>query len=501
MAQRVADDMTVRINGSEPLLLNSYSINNDLFTVNSANFTIGAPGTFKRFTEIFPLGSIYEISYLGTQIQSGLIRQVSRSSGENIISMSGSDLLQDFLGAEVENEQYLKEHNYKRLVEKALAASGIEEVPVLVSGKDSRERVVGPVPTTEPVSKDKGALMPPGERVIPDTIKLSVGESWMDVIASQLRRSGLFIWTTPMGGKRGSLVIGQPDVRQSPAYHLRRISGDQSSNILMDAFSNGIEGRYSDYRVYGRNSGSKDGIGKVSARVTDEEMVLFLNQSPGDIDKDGKPKKKRSKTVRDNKIINEFQARCLCQRLMCDDRRDAFSLSYSIAGHSLQNSNGNDVLVIPDTMIGVRDDELGITGDLYVRAVSYNGDPDSTTTQIELWRTEDIWIEPYEPRPKPKSKPVPGTAIQIGNYYAQMYKYSVTDKSPENAFREYVLQISDPFKFIDDANKADATYVNPELDNAETRRRTGELAGQNRRPNDPLSTTNPNGGNEGAPSF
>ncbi len=75
---------------------------------------------------------------------------------------------------------------------------------------------------------------------------------------------------------------------------------------------------------------------------------------------------------------------------MADSRRNSFSLSYNVAGHTVDAISGGGRLVWqPDTVVHVVDEELGIDGPMYLESCDYARAP-KCTTRLNLMRCEDL---------------------------------------------------------------------------------------------------------------
>src|SRR5690606_6442861 len=132
--------------------------------------------------------------------------------------------------------------------------------------------------------------------------------------------------------------------------------------------------------------------GKFYASFIDDEMVALLNP-PADRANGGKVK--QLKTIRDSAVRSDAQAKNLARRTIADERRKGWQLSYSLKGHSIE-FGGHKLLIAPDTVADVVDEENGIESPLYIASVEYKGDDDSTTTVCKMMRPQDLFFRTEE---------------------------------------------------------------------------------------------------------
>jgi len=144
--------------------------------------------------------------------------------------------------------------------------------------------------------------------------------------------------------------------------------------------------------VYGRTASGKHGVGKFFASFIDDEMVALLNP-PGDRSNGGKVK--QLKTIRDSAVRSDAQAMNLARREIADERRRSWQLKYTLKGHSIE-FGGHKLLLAPDTIADVVDEENGIESALYIAGVEYAGDEDGTTTECTMMRPQDLFFRSEE---------------------------------------------------------------------------------------------------------
>lgn len=218
---------------------------------------------------------------------------------------------------------------------------------------------------------------PPSPQAKP--LQAKVGGRWWDFIKKELDRAGLFLFAA---GERGVFIVGQPKTKQAAKYQLirQRNAVANTVNVLSARHTNDTTRRASHYVVHGRGGkGFRKTINaKIGASFIDEEMVALGFT--------------RHKVVSDPQANNDKRAEYLCKRLAAEDRRQSWTLSYTVKGHTTPSLTGEDRLVwAVDTIVSVRDDELGIYGDHWIESVTFRGDANSgTTTELTLLRPTDL---------------------------------------------------------------------------------------------------------------
>jgi len=410
------ETVVIRLGGREVIHLSDYSVKLGIFQQpGSFRCTIGRPYEFRRLAEAFPPKSTYEIFLNGLRIQTGLTDGFSNAAGgtKTEIQLTGRDPLQKLVDTELDKQLTFTELTYKQLVEEAFERSGLnamaerfalDKVTLFsLNNEANRKAITGSKKASslsrddvEVVERDAGAADTRGSRKIREQIRAEVGEAWWDFVVRQLRRVGLFLWC----GADGAAILASPNVAQSAIYRLIRTKDE--ANVIDHSFDHDTTGRHTECVVYGTSTGGKDGTGKLNGRFVDDEMVALLN--PAEADRADGGKIKLIKTIRDKECKSAEQANNLARRQIAEERRAGWRLSYTIAGHTLPELGGDKRLgVMPDTVVDVLDDDLGIYGPMYVEDVTLNGRGSVTSTTIETLRIEDVFFL-NEVAPKPVLK-------------------------------------------------------------------------------------------------
>jgi prophage tail gpP-like protein len=400
------ENLTIRLGGEEVIDITSYSVRLGIFEQpGSFTCTIGRPYKFRALAERFPPKTKYEVFLNGRCIQIGLtdgFRQATSHSKTEIV-LSGRDPLQKLVDTEIHEKQSFTEVTYRQLVEMAIEKSGLNAMVdrfgvakfllFALNNAANRKAITGSHTIEElsdgdieSVEQDVGPGNTPTSRTVRNSIRVDVGERWWDFVVKQLRRVGLFLWC----GADGTLVLASPNVTQSALYRLVRT--DEFANIEDHSFDNDTTQRHSECRVYGATSAGKDGTDIFDAQFIDDEMVSYLN--PLEADRANGGKITLVKSIRDSECKSKEQAQNLARREIAEERRAGWRLSYTIKGHSLPEINANaDITVMPDTVLDVQDDDLGVYGPLYVEGVTLTGQGNETRTEIQVLRLEDVFFQ------------------------------------------------------------------------------------------------------------
>jgi prophage tail gpP-like protein len=402
----VDEVLSIRLGGEEVIDITSYSVRLGIFEQpGSFTCTIGRPYKFRALAERFPPKTKYEVFLNGRCIQIGLtdgFRQATSHSKTEIV-LSGRDPLQKLVDTELDKKLSFTEVTYRQLVEMAIEKSGlnamaerfgVEEFLLFslnnaanrkaITGSHSGEELAKD--DVEFVEEDIGPSDKRASRKVRNSVRAEVGERWWDFVVKQLRRVGLFLWC----GSDGTLVLASPNVTQSALYRLVRT--DEFANIEEHSFDNDTTQRHSECRVYGASSAGKDGSDSFDGHFVDDEMVAYLN--PLEADRANGGKITLVKSIRDKECKSKEQAQNLARREIAEERRAGWRLSYTIKGHSLPEINANaDITVMPDTVLDVQDDDLGVYGPLYVEGVTLTGQGNETRTEIQVLRLEDVFFQ------------------------------------------------------------------------------------------------------------
>ena len=391
------DDVVIEVNGEDLKNVTSYSMRMGVFTApGTLTFSLGDTESFTHLaSKCLPM-SPYRFKVNGINIQAGYLTGFSRGGGAgDSIQLVGHTKLSRLMLAEVDKTRTFKSETYADLVLAAIEAIGFKDM-VLVADNTANERATGKnITVQQPKAGDGRAA---SQHMFGVELKAEIGTSWWGFIQQQLQLADLFLWDDA----EGLVILSQPNVENTPAlFNLTRVSG--YNDILSDGFSSDMAKRHSECIVYSRAGGGKNGVASIKARYIDEEMVALLNPNPDDRKDGGVVRIPNAQ--RDKKVYSKEHAERLARRTIAAERREAWVLPYTVQGHSIENSRGERVLFLPDTVFDVNDEELGLEGPLWIESVEYSGTPTSTTTVIRAMRPADlVFIDPSTMLKPVKSK-------------------------------------------------------------------------------------------------
>lgn len=209
-----------------------------------------------------------------------------------------------------------------------------------------------------------------------------VGETWHHFIRRHIDRAGLMLWASAGGG----FVLAPPNGNQTPAYQLHRMTAEirPGANVVAMTFDEDVTHRHSEAIVYGRGGGRVFGRTKAKGGFVDDEMQAFGYTSQPIV-------------LHDRHCHSSIEAALLARRRLAEERRNGWRLEYTISGHTLpyvlagggSAPNGVRAVVVPDTVVAVKDDELGLEDSYYIETVVRRRSPQTTTT-LRLMRVQDL---------------------------------------------------------------------------------------------------------------
>jgi hypothetical protein len=206
-------------------------------------------------------------------------------------------------------------------------------------------------------------------------VHAKAGERCLEVIQRHLTKAGVMLWSDA----NGDFVVATPNPYQAPRYAFVRRRGQERSvvNIKSHSFKNDTTNRVAKLKVFGRKAGGGKGKGLVSGEAIDPEMIE-LGYTHAEVE-------------RDANVFDDAQAVKYALAKLAELNRAAWSLQYTIRGHTTPTPDGGRAVITPDTTAEVYDDELGIYGTYYIESVEYRSPP--TETVVTLMRPEDLFFE------------------------------------------------------------------------------------------------------------
>lgn len=375
--------VTLESDGIPVLYAESYEIAIGMLQ-QPASFALrmGSKSPVRDHQALWPPNNPFTLSIGGAVQFTGKSDGFTASTGSgSTLTVRGRDALAPLHDAYATSERSFSDATFEQLVNAALTeVYGLSGAPTLIYTNEANRKAITGAPvkqTAAPTIKgvDPAALV--AQPAAGKKLQIKMGQRWLsDFLKPELDRAGLFL----VAAGDGTLILSTPNTAQEPTYRIARKFGasvDQlTSNVLSSDYRNEPSARFSRCDVHCRSAGD------TKARVTsfgtyvDLEMVALGFNKPLCIKDD------RAKTIQ--------QAEFLARRKIAEARRAGWSLTYTIAGHTLPClATGAPAVVSPDTVIEVDDDLHGITDRFYVESVAHRRNPQTTTT-MTLMRLSDV---------------------------------------------------------------------------------------------------------------
>lgn len=429
------DKFRLLVDGVEAPLAKTYSVTASVFTVPAQfSMVVGHNGLLSTLLNAYSEGTPFELWVNDIRVMIGEIDDLAATGqDETSLKVSGRDRLARLTKSEVDSDRTFSDCTFTDLVEAAIAAVGLGDVSVVSSNLANRKAITGTYkvhqlvgPAQESTDTELGQTVEKRTKTVHKSLVIEAGNTWWEFLQPQFQRGGLFLWADVFGG----FVLGQPNGKQPPLYRiLRRSTGKGESGDVtilgQPEFHRSTRGRYSEFQVTGRKGSGKDGRSIAFSRQLDQEIVTLLN--PEEADRKDGGKRKEIKLYRDDKVKTPEQAAFLALRKMAESRRNAFTLSYMVSGHTVQALNGGGRLVWqPDTTVHVIDEVLGIDEVMYLDNVDYDRAPKSTC-KLSVMRCEDLLYGEEDLLPPPKRARLSATRVRVGKTEVE---HAFWDKNP-----------------------------------------------------------------------
>lgn len=379
-----ADRVRLKINGTDVLIAEQYEVTCSLFNQPASfSITVGDANTARTIIERYQPGMPFQLLIGDVPQFTGVLDDPSAegSIGGTRVTLRGRDASAPLHDDHVSAEQSFTDPTYVSLVRKQLDAVGLEGRTIQTSNRANR-RIRAGVPINElagparsPVEILTHATGTPG--VTHQEIRCRMHERRWEFLMRYLQLAALFLWTTA----DGQFVLSEPNVKQSPTSTIlhRPNMSRLETNIISWSWQNKTQHRYSEYVIYGRATGGKNGHAKALGSYVDTEM-----QGLGFT---------KRKVIRATNARTKEQAMFLARRMCAEDRRNGSQLSYVVAGHTNPFVGGNQRAVwTPDTIHTINDAVVGVFEPMYLTDCTYRGSSQGTTTTLVFQRPADqIW--------------------------------------------------------------------------------------------------------------
>lgn len=343
---------------------------------------MGSKSPLREHQELWPPNTPFSLSIGGAVQFTGRSDGFTSSTGSgSTLTVRGRDALAPLHDAFATSERSFSDATFEQLVNAALTeVHGLSAAPTLIYTNEANRKAITGAPvrqTKPPAVEGVDPAVLAAQPAAGKKLQIKMGQRWLsDFLKPELDRAGLFLWAAG----DGTLILSTPNTSLEPTYRISRKfvgSVDKvASNVLASDYKNEPTARYSRCDVHCRSAGD------TKARVTsfgtyvDEEMVALGYNRPLCIKDD------RAKTIQ--------QAEFLARRKIAEARRAGWSLTYTIAGHTLPClATGAPAVVSPDTVIEVDDDVHGLTDRFWVESVVHARNP-QTTTRMVLMRLSDV---------------------------------------------------------------------------------------------------------------
>lgn len=365
------DSVSLRLRGSRPLNVEQYSVRVSVLQQPAAfTLTLGWNKPLKEFAESYPPNTPFELA-VGDQLQFRGFTDGYEMQGDDSgssLSIQGRDTLQRLADYFVVKDVSFKDTSCQQMVRRAMDEVGLKDVRLDVSNIESLQKRLGKKVqyTPETQRQDKKRAKP---------IAAKVGDKWYEFLLKEIKREGLFLWA----GADGQFILGAPDGNQAPSYRLVRkyLNGERVGNIVRGNHRNNTSKRFSVAKVTGGGGGKGSKSFKSSGDFVDDEMVAWGYDRPI--------------VFKDRNAVDREQSEFFARRKLAESRREGWSLSYEVAGHTTQAiGSSSRVVWTPDTTVDIDDEMFGIRGTFWIESVDYRRSGSGTSTSITLQRPQDL---------------------------------------------------------------------------------------------------------------
>jgi prophage tail gpP-like protein len=387
------DRFRLVVDGKECPIVTNYNAAAGVFQVPSVfDMTVGHTGLLTELLHNYSEFTPFELLINDVRVMQGEIDSLVSVGGDGTqLKVSGRDRLKRLTDSEIPSDETFTEVSFADITEIAMKRVGLGDVSLVSSNLANRKAITGSSkvhevvhPSEESSDSEVEETVKTRTRTVHKSLVIETGTTWWDFLIQQYQRGGLFLWADVFGG----FVLGQPNGKQDPIYRIVRRRGGKGGesgevNIVgQPEFQRDSKARYSEFHVMGRKGSGTGGRGQAFSKQVDQEMADLLKANGITTPK--------IKIYRDDKVKTPAQAAFLALRKMAESRRNGFSLSYNIPGHTLPALSGGGRLVVqPDTVVHVVDEELGIDGPMYLDDCKYGRLPQSGT-RLSFTRCEDL---------------------------------------------------------------------------------------------------------------
>lgn len=326
----------------------------------------------------YPPNTPFQLYVGKTLVQTGKTDGYEVSDGEGASKMviDGRDALAPLHDAFVLASKSFSNITYKQLVVEAFKAVGIDPGTLVADNNDANRKAISAgqadATTTKPAA---------GPKPINHPVYVKIGERWYEFLRRILDRAGLFLWAAA----DGTFVLTEPNAKQTATYKIMRKRGQTRDevNVKRASLRNSTQPRFSNCVIYARGGGKKYGAAQDKGAFIDDQMY---NGPPGYGFGTSKPLVLRDVDAADKQAA-EYHAR----RKLAEGARAGWHLTYTLAGHTAPSLAGGLAVWAPDTLVDVDDDEYGLKGTYWIESVTFQRQPQTTTTIVLMDKTHLVF--------------------------------------------------------------------------------------------------------------
>ncbi len=375
----------VVLDGEEVFLAEKGEVKIGVLTVPSAfSLSLGTGKDVAKLLEKFPPNTRFVLRVDGKTLMTGFTDGRASRGKDGTVTIQGRDVMAQLQRSCLLQEDSYKDDTYSSLVRKVLDSVHMNDDNLLFSNRQNRAAMVGKdienfsVKGKAPAAarRDTQTLAIGGGATaggaIQKHIQSKLGEKGLEFLQRHLNRAGLFLWASA----DGDVILSEPNGTTAPLYRIQRSQGAvvESSDVEDSEFNEDTVDRFSEIHIYTRGETKKAGRATSITKVTDSEMVEWGFDVP--------------RVLRDVDADTPAKAEFIARREMAIARRKSLRLSYTLSGHTHGTLLGDRAVMVPDTIVEVKDERYGLDENFYIESVTYQLTPRRTVAS--LMRPRDL---------------------------------------------------------------------------------------------------------------
>ncbi len=370
----VDDAVRLTLNDELVVVAESYEVRRTVFTQQPCSFTLrlGWGDVAKDLVAKVPPKTRFSLD-VGAVVQftgetDGF--ELDGSAGATELTVTGRDDLAPLHDAYIDGDETYSDITFLDLTKKCLDKVGVKDYKLFGSNEAHRKAVTG---TTISSTSDPNATQN-AQTLAKKEIRFKAGARRWESLKKEHDRAGIFLWS----GANKEFYLTEPNANQDPLYRIIRQRGATRNavNVTAARWKNDTAHRFSDCTIYTRVGSTKFGRSDATGSFVDAEMTSYGFTRP--------------LSIREPKCAHREQAERLARRKIAEANRQAWTLNYTVTGHTIPCLQGVRAVWTPDTIVDVVDDEFGITDQLYLESVTFKRSSAGTTTDLVLMRKQDL---------------------------------------------------------------------------------------------------------------